>query len=179
VTASDEPASPLRVFGRMLRYYRVKAGISQADLGSRVFCSADLISKIEKGQRAPTQDFAVACDGVPELNTGGSLTELREQLRDYLRQQVYPGWFHRWPEAESQARALRWYEQLLVPGLLQTGTTPTRSCAEPSPTWTTSGSPTRWPRGYSARKPWRRRTRHTCGASLTRVCCTAASVAAK
>ncbi len=104
----------------MLRYYRVKAGISQADLGSRVFCSGDLISKIEKGQRAPSQEFAVACDGVPELNTGGSLAELREQLRDYLRQQVYPGWFHRWPEAEGQARALRWYEPLLVPGLLQT-----------------------------------------------------------
>ena len=121
MTAPDGgPASPLRVFGRMLRYYRAKSGMSQADLGGQVFCSADLISKIEMGQRAPTQEFAVACDGVPELSTGGSLAELREQLRDHLRQQVYPGWFHRWPEAEAEASALRWYEPLLVPGLLQT-----------------------------------------------------------
>ena len=35
-------------------------------------------------------------------------------------QQVYPAWFHRWPEAEEQAQTLRWYEPLLIPGLLQT-----------------------------------------------------------
>lgn len=37
-----------------------------------------------------------------------------------LRQSAYPGWFHRWPDTEAQAHALRWYEPLLVPGLLQT-----------------------------------------------------------
>ena len=116
----DSAASPLRVFGAMLRYYRTKAGLAQADLGERVHFSDDLISKIEMGQRAPTKEFTAACDAVPELDTGGALAELRGQLRDYLRQQVYPGWFHRWPEAEAEARALRWYEPLLVPGLLQT-----------------------------------------------------------
>jgi transcriptional regulator with XRE-family HTH domain len=120
--ASPDPSpSPLGVFGRMLRYYRVKAGMSQSELCALVYCSDDLISKIEMGQRTPTQEFTAACDEVPELDTGGALTELREQLRDYLRQQVYPGWFHRWPEAEAEARALRWYEPLLVPGLVQTG----------------------------------------------------------
>ena len=116
----DTAASPLRVFGAMLRYYRVKAGLSQADLGSRVHFSDDLISKIEMGQRAPTGDFAAACDGVPEMGTCGGLTELRAQLGDVLRRRAYPGWFQDWLSREALATGFRWFEPLIVPGLLQT-----------------------------------------------------------
>jgi len=116
----DPAASPLRVFGAMLRYYRTKAGLAQADLGARVHFSDDLISKIEMGQRTPSQEFTASCDAVPELDTGGALTELRGQLGDALKQRAYPGWFARWPEKEAAATALRWYEPLIVPGLLQT-----------------------------------------------------------
>lgn len=76
--------------------------------------------KIEKGERTPAKEFAAACDAVPELDTGGMLTLVRNELRENLLAQAYPGWFHRWPDAEEQAHALRWYEPLLVPGLLQT-----------------------------------------------------------
>jgi transcriptional regulator with XRE-family HTH domain len=117
---SDLAASPLRVFGAELRHYRTRAGMSQDQLGARVYCSGDLIGKIENGQRAPTKELAEACDAVAELGTDGALTRLRGLLRDYLTQQVYPAWFHRWPEAEAEASALRWYEPLLIPGLLQT-----------------------------------------------------------
>jgi transcriptional regulator with XRE-family HTH domain len=116
----DFAASPLRLFGAILRRFRVKAGLSQEQLGARVFCSGDLIGKIEYGQRAPSEQFAVACDAVPELNTGGILDELREMLRDYLKQRAYPGWFIGWPEKEADAKILRWFELVVVPGLLQT-----------------------------------------------------------
>lgn len=116
----DLAASPLRVFGAMLRRYRVKAGMSQEQLGARVFCSGDLIGKIENGQRVPSEQFAEACDAVPELNTGGVLGELRELLRDYLKQRAYPGWFAGWPEKEAGAKTLRTFELVVVPGLLQT-----------------------------------------------------------
>jgi transcriptional regulator with XRE-family HTH domain len=116
----DLAVSPLRVFGAMLRRYRVKAGMSQEQLGARVFCSADLIGKIENGQRVPSEQFAAACDAVSELATGGVLGELRELLRDYLKQRAYPGWFVRWPEKEADATILRWFELVVVPGLLQT-----------------------------------------------------------
>lgn len=112
--------SPLRVFGAELRHYRLKAAMSQGQLGARVYCSGDLVGKVENGQRAPTQEFAEACDAVPELNTDGALTRLRELLRDYLKQRAYPGWFHRWPDTEATAKTLRWFEPLVVPGLLQT-----------------------------------------------------------
>jgi transcriptional regulator with XRE-family HTH domain len=118
--ASDPDGSPLRVFGAMLRFYRTKAAMSQDQLGARAYCSGDLVGKVENGERTPTREFTAACDAVTALKTDGALTMLREQLMDNLRRQAYPGWFHRWPDAEAQARALRWYEPLLVPGLLQT-----------------------------------------------------------
>lgn len=116
----DAAVSPLRVFGSMLRYYRVKAGLSQAEISARVHFSDDLISKIEMGQRAPTEEFTAACDGVPEMGTGGALTELRGQLGDALRRRAYPGWFQDWLAREVVATAFRWFEPLIVPGLLQT-----------------------------------------------------------
>lgn len=112
--------SPLRVFGAMLRFYRTQAGMTQDQLGASAYCSGDLVGKVENGERSPTKEFTTACDAVPELKTRGALAELREQLREHLKHRVYPRWFDRWPDAEEQATALRWYEPLLVPGLLQT-----------------------------------------------------------
>jgi transcriptional regulator with XRE-family HTH domain len=112
--------SPLRVFGVMLRHYRTRAGLSQEQLGGLVYCSGDTVGKIEAGQRAPSEQFALAFERVPDLKTGGALLELRVVLQDYLKQRAYPGWFHRWPEYESQATTLRWFELTAVPGLLQT-----------------------------------------------------------
>ena len=120
LTVSDRAASPLRVFGAMLRSYRVKAGMSLEQLGARVYLSDDMVGKIENGQRVPTEQFAAACDAVPELNTGGALAELRDLLKDYLKQRAYPGWFIRWPEKETQATVLRSFELVVIPGLLQT-----------------------------------------------------------
>lgn len=120
LSLSDRAASPLGVFGAMLRSYRVKAGMSLEQLGARVYLSDDMVGKIENGQRVPTEQFAAACDAVPELNTGGALAELRDLLKDYLKQRAYPGWFIRWPEKEAQARVLRSFELIVIPGLLQT-----------------------------------------------------------
>jgi transcriptional regulator with XRE-family HTH domain len=116
----DGDGSPLRVFGAMLRHYRTQAGMTQDQLGGAAYCSGDLVGKVENGERTPTREFTTACDAVPELRTGGALSVLREQLRDNLRERAYPAWFDRWPEAEEQALALRSYEPLLIPGLLQT-----------------------------------------------------------
>jgi len=112
--------SPLRVFGAELRHYRTRAGLSQEQLGGRVYCSGDLVGKIENGQRAPMEGFAAACDAIPELGTGGALTRLRALLGNYLKQRAYPGWFHRWPDKEATAKTLRTFELVAVPGLLQT-----------------------------------------------------------
>src|SRR6201996_469263 len=118
-----EPAiaeSPLRVFGAMLRHYRTAAGLSPEELGSRIFLSASQIRKVEDGTRTPTEALTQACEALPELNTHGALTTLREILKDHLRQRAYPGWFQAWPDHESHAHRLRSFALVVVPGLLQT-----------------------------------------------------------
>jgi transcriptional regulator with XRE-family HTH domain len=116
----DGSGHPRQVFGAMLRYYRSKAGMSQEQLGTLAYCSGDTVGKVEMGQRTPSYELAAACDAVPELNTGGALTELRKQLNNMLKVRADPGWFQEWSRKESEATSLRWYEPLLIPGLLQT-----------------------------------------------------------
>src|ERR1700761_4582770 len=118
-----EPAtaeSPLRVFGAMLRHYRTAAGLTPEELGARIYLSASQIRKVEDGIRTPTEALVQACESLPELDTHGALTTLRDILKDHLRHRAYPGWFQAWPDHESPARRLRDFELAVVPGLLQT-----------------------------------------------------------
>jgi transcriptional regulator with XRE-family HTH domain len=112
--------SPLRVFGAMLAYYRTRAGMTPEQLGARVFVSGSQIRKVEAGARTPTEDLVKACEGVGELGCNGALTELYEILGEKLKRRAYPGWFAAWPDKEAQARRLRSFELVVVPGLLQT-----------------------------------------------------------
>lgn len=116
----DGSGHPRQVFGAMLRYYRCKAGMSQEQLGTKAYCSGDTVGKVEMGQRTPSFELVAAWDAVPELNTGGALTELRRQLSDILKLRAFPGWFQEWSLKESEATSLRWFEPLIFPGLLQT-----------------------------------------------------------
>lgn len=112
--------SPRHVFGAMLRFYRSAAGLSQEQLGTLIHSSPDQVSKVENGLRSPTREFTAACDGCPQLATSGALGELRERLDGYFRHRAYPGWFDRWPDIEAQAKVLRTFQLVAVPGLLQT-----------------------------------------------------------
>jgi transcriptional regulator with XRE-family HTH domain len=117
---NDLDGTPQGVFGAELRYYRERAGLSQTDLAALVNISHDVISKIETGDRPPAKDFPERLDAVPELDTRGGLTRIWGSLRKGLRHRAVPGWFQPWTHFEAQAATLRWYEPLLVPGLLQT-----------------------------------------------------------
>jgi transcriptional regulator with XRE-family HTH domain len=112
--------SPLRVFGAMLAYYRTRAGLTPEQLGARVFVSGSQIRKVEAGTRTPTEDLVKACEAIGELGCNGALTELYDILGEKLKRRAYPGWFAAWPDKEGQARRLRSFELVVVPGLLQT-----------------------------------------------------------
>jgi transcriptional regulator with XRE-family HTH domain len=104
-------------FGAELRRARVAAGMSQDQLGRELSFSGDLVGKIETCERAPTRDFATGCDSVfPHLD--GLFSRLMELARRW--DGPYPQWFRDWLEAEREALSLRWWEPMLVPGLLQT-----------------------------------------------------------
>jgi transcriptional regulator with XRE-family HTH domain len=116
---SREPGrTPRQVFGAMLRYYRERAGLSRSDLAQQICKSTSLIQAIELGQRAATAEVTEDLERV--LPADGALKQLREEIGDGLGYQAFPAWFQDWALKEAEAVTLRWFEPLVVPGLLQT-----------------------------------------------------------
>lgn len=110
--------TPRQVFGAMLRYHRERAGLSRPELARQVSKSVSLIQAIELGQRAATAE--VTADLEQALAADGALSRLREEIGDGLGYQPYPSWFQDWVASEREAKKLRLFGPLLVPGLLQT-----------------------------------------------------------
>ena len=116
----DKGRTPEGVFGKALKFFRERAGLSQVELAALSNYSNTVISKIENGDRPPAENFPERMDAIPQLETNGELTRLWGWLKDSVRHSAYPGWFDPWPEIEAKAAIIRTYEPLLVPGLLQT-----------------------------------------------------------
>jgi hypothetical protein len=74
------------LFGGELRSWRRRHDFSHASLARLVHCSASLIGRIEKSERWPSQDLAVACDTV--LGTGGALARLWPAVEEQRRQEA-------------------------------------------------------------------------------------------
>jgi transcriptional regulator with XRE-family HTH domain len=102
----------------MLRYHREQAGLSRADLARQVSKSVSLLQAIELGQRAATPE--VTADLERCLAADGALTRLREEIGDGLGYQPYPSWFQDWVASEREAKRIRLFGPILIPGLLQT-----------------------------------------------------------
>jgi len=67
-------ASPQHFFGAELRSWRRRRSLSLAQLGRMVYVSADLIGKVEKAQRWPSEALVDECEAV--LDSGGALPRL-------------------------------------------------------------------------------------------------------
>jgi transcriptional regulator with XRE-family HTH domain len=74
----DPTLSPRHRFGAELRAIRVRSGMSQAELAGHVHVHPDLIAKVEKAQRWPTEELATSCDKV--LSSSGTLAALWEDV---------------------------------------------------------------------------------------------------
>jgi hypothetical protein len=86
-------------------------------VGKRIGYSADLVSKVARGVRDPTEEFADALDrGYPAYD--GMFRRIVDIVRK--RQGLYRPWFRGWVDGEERASLIRWYEPLQVPGPLQT-----------------------------------------------------------
>jgi transcriptional regulator with XRE-family HTH domain len=118
LTRELEPsAGPLQFFGAELRRARAASGLSQDQLGQRLGYSAAQVGKVETGERAPSQDFAHGCDQTFP-GAGGLFTRIYQLARRW--DGGHPSWFAEWIDSERRASALRSWEPLLIPGLLQT-----------------------------------------------------------
>jgi transcriptional regulator with XRE-family HTH domain len=118
--AQDTGVSPLKVFGKMLKFYRNRSGLTSDQLGTLVNLSGSAIRKIESGRQAPIEPLVDALEAIADLHCDGALRELFDQMSEYLTTGVFPGWFAGWPAKEAAAVRLRTFEPLVIPGLLQT-----------------------------------------------------------
>ena len=110
----DPAASVLAYFGAELRRLRMGAELSQEQLAEMINYSATLVGMVETARRMPSRDFAERCDDA--LGTDGLLG----RLWPLVSRDVLPAWFRPWVEVEREATALRSWEPMIVPGLLQT-----------------------------------------------------------
>ncbi|MBP5864078.1 helix-turn-helix transcriptional regulator [Streptomyces scabiei] len=104
----------LRVFGRQLKRFRVRAGLERAEFGSVTGYSVSTIAAYEQGRRVPPPKFIDQADEV--LDAGGVLQEMKEEV---ARAQ-FPAFFRDAARLEGEAVELHVYANQAVPGLLQT-----------------------------------------------------------
>ncbi|MDX3838183.1 helix-turn-helix domain-containing protein [Streptomyces europaeiscabiei] len=104
----------LRVFGRQLKRFRVRAGLERAEFGSVTGYSVSTIAAYEQGRRVPPPKFIDQADEV--LDAGGVLQEMKEEV---ARAQ-YPAFFRDAARLEAEAVEVWVYATQAVPGLLQT-----------------------------------------------------------
>ncbi len=101
----DEHFSPQAIWGRELRYYRERAGLTQNELADTINYSDSLISSIETGHAPATEEFAEAADGA--LNSDGALVRTLDWRKGAP---AYPSWFIDWIPAEEKALLIRTFE---------------------------------------------------------------------
>lgn len=110
-------ASPARFFGAEVRAARKRAGMSQPELAALAGYDPSYVSKVENGAITPDQKFIDACDAAfPEMH--GWFARFWRDSRQW--NPSYPAWFEEWVDAERQAKVVRTWQPLLIPGLLQT-----------------------------------------------------------
>lgn len=107
-------SSMLDHFAEELRLARATTGLSQGALAEALSYSGALVAKVETCERRPGLDFARRCDTV--FGTDGRFERIQRRIS---RETVVP-WFRDWAGIEQEATALRSFEPLYVPGLLQT-----------------------------------------------------------
>ncbi|MCS0601439.1 helix-turn-helix transcriptional regulator [Streptomyces sp. LP11] len=104
-------------FGTELKRRREDAGITQVELGARVFVSGAYIGQFEQAIRKPQLDIAQRIDEV--LQTDGIFERLCRKLIDDQR---YAEYFAEVVELERVATRICEFAPTAVPGLLQTAT---------------------------------------------------------
>ncbi|OLF11485.1 hypothetical protein BLA60_10970 [Actinophytocola xinjiangensis] len=97
-----------------VRALRARRGYSQDELAKLIGFSQSTIKNIETAYRMPTKEQAHLLDKA--LDTAGVLTRWESRIR---AAPISPG-FRPFAAAEAEARALKWFEYSVVPGLLQT-----------------------------------------------------------
>ena len=109
-------ATPREQLAEVLRKSRIDAGFeSHGALARKLNVSRPVVTKAENpAHPVPSDAILAAWAGA----TGAGLDVLID-LAQRARSGP-PGWFAKWADIEARASLIRWFEPLLVPGLIQT-----------------------------------------------------------
>ncbi|MGW1060010.1 Scr1 family TA system antitoxin-like transcriptional regulator [Micromonospora rubida] len=106
--------NPIQFLSHELRAVRQRMGMTQVEFGRAIHFSDSHVSSVETGARPPRADY---CRRVDEAAGTG---RLYQGLLRLVRLDSAPSWLVPWLEYEARATALRSYQPLVIPGLLQT-----------------------------------------------------------
>ncbi|WP_312018644.1 helix-turn-helix transcriptional regulator [Streptomyces sp. I05A-00742] len=112
----DPLASLPALYGSKLRKLRLRAGLTQKQLGAKVPIAHSRIAQFELGKEVPHEDISTRLDEL--LGAEGELIALREHIKRAPVTDVFLKFF----DFEAKATAMHKYMAHHVPGLLQTET---------------------------------------------------------
>jgi transcriptional regulator with XRE-family HTH domain len=110
----DGPRTGLETFAQELRAQREAAGLTQEQLAKLMGYSPSVIAKLETCRTAPSPQHADKADEA--LRLPGTFRRMRQGILS----NAYVPWVRALLDMEKRATVLRWWEPLVVPGLLQT-----------------------------------------------------------
>ncbi|MFF7974641.1 Scr1 family TA system antitoxin-like transcriptional regulator [Streptomyces sp. NPDC007905] len=105
----------MKMLGRQLATARRAAGLSQSGLSAALNINEETIASIEQGRRSLKPDIAEIFDEF--LGTKGTLAAGVANLPEVDQ---FPLWAEEYMDQEREAIALSWYDNAVLPGLLQT-----------------------------------------------------------
>ncbi|QDY78374.1 helix-turn-helix domain-containing protein [Streptomyces qinzhouensis] len=108
-------ASALRLVGKQVALFRKAAGLTQEQLAEHLGISLETVASIEQGRRALKLDYAERLDEL--LDTKGALVVAVQNMPEI---DMIPAWAEQYMDMEQEALTLSYYENQLVPGLIQT-----------------------------------------------------------
>ncbi|WP_328539131.1 helix-turn-helix domain-containing protein [Streptomyces sp. NBC_00344] len=110
----DPSASLAALYGTKLRKLRVRAGLTQRQLGDRIPIAHSRIAQYELGNETPPLDVNGKIDAL--LDADGDLID----LWGHIKRTPIPDWARKFVAYEARASAMHKYMAHSLPGLLQT-----------------------------------------------------------
>ncbi|MFJ4503977.1 Scr1 family TA system antitoxin-like transcriptional regulator [Streptomyces sp. NPDC088864] len=105
----------MKLVGALVARFRIAAELTQRQLAEQTCTQPETIASIEQGRRALQLPLARRMDTL--LDTKGALATAVENLPEV---DLIPAWAEEYMDLEREALALSWYDNQVVPGLLQT-----------------------------------------------------------
>ncbi|MFF5156797.1 helix-turn-helix transcriptional regulator [Streptomyces sp. NPDC000348] len=112
--ADEESAAVLRTVGRVIKMCREREGMTQAGLATAIRYGEEQVSSVERGRRAPAEEFLEAADRV--LEAGGLIAGLKKEVEKAR----FPKKVRDLAKLEAEAVEICAYDNSVINGLLPT-----------------------------------------------------------